>query len=80
MPPRTVYSAALDQTSNKDNMETRPARSRRFYDLIALHVSDMGGRANLSEAQLALIKRAATLEVELEAVGRKAEPRRTGGP
>jgi hypothetical protein len=31
-----------------------------------LHVSDLGGRSNLSEAQLALIKRAATLEVELE--------------
>jgi hypothetical protein len=40
--------------------------SRRYYDLIALHVGDLGGRANLSEAQLALIKRAATLEVELE--------------
>jgi hypothetical protein len=40
--------------------------SRRFYDLIALHVSDMGGRSNLSEAQIALIKRASTLEVELE--------------
>jgi hypothetical protein len=40
--------------------------SRRYYDLIALHVSDLGGRSNLSEAQLALIKRAATLEVELE--------------
>jgi hypothetical protein len=40
--------------------------SRRYYDLIALHVGDLGGRAALSEAQLALIKRAATLEVELE--------------
>jgi hypothetical protein len=40
--------------------------SRRYYDLIALHVSDLGGRSNLSEAQLALIKRAATLEVECE--------------
>jgi hypothetical protein len=40
--------------------------SRRYYDLISLHVSDLGGRSNLSEAQLALIKRAATLEVELE--------------
>jgi hypothetical protein len=42
--------------------------SRRFYDLISAHVADMGGRTNLSEAQLALIKRAATLEVELEAM------------
>jgi hypothetical protein len=40
--------------------------SRRYYDLVAAHVSDMGGRPNLSEAQLALIKRASALEVELE--------------
>jgi hypothetical protein len=40
--------------------------SRRYYDLISLHVADLGGRANLSEAQLALIKRASTLEVECE--------------
>jgi hypothetical protein len=40
--------------------------SRRYYDLVAAHVSDMGGRSNLSEAQLGLIKRCATLEVELE--------------
>jgi hypothetical protein len=40
--------------------------SRRYYDLIAMHVSDLGGRSNLSEAQVALIKRAATLECELE--------------
>jgi hypothetical protein len=46
--------------------DARSPWSRRYYDLIALHVSDMGGRSNLSEAQLALIKRAATLEVELE--------------
>jgi hypothetical protein len=40
--------------------------SRRYYDLISMHVADLGGRANLTEAALALVKRAATLEVELE--------------
>jgi hypothetical protein len=40
--------------------------SRRFRDLVLGHISDLGGRSVLSEAQIALIKRASTLEVELE--------------
>jgi hypothetical protein len=35
-------------------------------DLIALHLSDLGGEANVSEAERSLIRRAATLTVELE--------------
>jgi hypothetical protein len=42
------------------------AWARRFHDLVLGHVSDLGGRLNLSEAQFALCKRAAGLEAELE--------------
>lgn len=42
------------------------AWARRFHDLVVGHVSDLGGRSNLSEAQFALSKRAAGLECELE--------------
>jgi hypothetical protein len=42
------------------------AWSRRYHDLVVGHVSDLGGRANLSEAQLSLIRRAASIETELE--------------
>jgi len=42
------------------------AWARRFHDLVQGHVSDLGGRSNMSEAQLALAKRAAGLECELE--------------
>jgi hypothetical protein len=42
------------------------AWARRFHDLIQGHVSDLGGRLAMSEAQLALCKRAAGLERELE--------------
>jgi hypothetical protein len=42
------------------------AWGRRFSDLIQGHVSDLGGRPVLSEAQFALCKRAAGLECELE--------------
>lgn len=44
----------------------RGAWARRFRDLCALHVEDLGGSSVLSEAQGSLIRRAATLEVELE--------------
>jgi hypothetical protein len=42
------------------------AWSRRYRDLICGHVSDLGGRAHLSEAQISLIKRASAIECELE--------------
>jgi hypothetical protein len=42
------------------------AWSRRYADLIAGHVSDMGGRDMISEAQFSLIRRASAIEVELE--------------
>jgi hypothetical protein len=42
--------------------------------LILAHVSDLGGRSNLSEAQLALVRRASALEVTLEEMeGRMSE-------
>jgi hypothetical protein len=46
--------------------DARSPWSRRYYDLVSLHVSDMGGRSNLCEGQLALIKRVSALQVELE--------------
>jgi hypothetical protein len=41
------------------------AWSRRYRDLVAGHVSDLGGDL-LSEAQTSLIRRAAAIELELE--------------
>jgi hypothetical protein len=46
--------------------DSNSAWSRRFYDLVQGHVSDLGGRSNMSEAQFALCKRAAGLQCELE--------------
>lgn len=50
--------------------------ARRFRDLIAEHVSDMGGADSLSEAQRSIVRRAATLEVQLE----QLEARFSEGP
>jgi hypothetical protein len=42
------------------------AWSRRYRDLVAGHVSDLGGSSVLSEAQLSLVRRASAIECELE--------------
>jgi hypothetical protein len=53
---------------------------RRFKDVRALHLSDLGGEANTSAAEQSLVRRAAALTVELErlevkfAQGREAAP------
>ena len=39
---------------------------RRLRDLIGLHLSDLGGEDNASEAEKSILRRAATLTVELE--------------
>jgi hypothetical protein len=45
----------------------RSTWAKRYREICAAHCSDLGGFENLSQAELAIIKRAATLQVELEA-------------
>lgn len=42
------------------------AWTRRWRDLVLAHAQDAGGAENLSEAQSSLIRRVATIEIELE--------------
>jgi hypothetical protein len=44
----------------------RSAWARRCKDLFEAHVSDLGGVERLSEAKKQLVRRCATLEIELE--------------
>jgi hypothetical protein len=46
----------------------RGAWVRRWRDLVELHSLDLGDAASLSEGQLSLCRRAATLEVSLEQI------------
>jgi hypothetical protein len=46
--------------------DSASAWSRRYRDIVAGHVSDLGGRSSLSEAEISLIKRVSTLELECE--------------
>jgi hypothetical protein len=48
--------------------DERSALARRFRDLVASHVSDLGGADALSENQRSLIRRAVTIEIQLEAL------------
>jgi len=50
----------------EERVDGRSTWARRFRDLIALHVADLGGPEGLSEAQRSLIRRVVTLETEME--------------
>ena len=47
-------------------LDGRCVWARRMSDLISIHVSDLGGQDAASEAELSIVRRAATLTVELE--------------
>ena len=64
--PKRIRSAVSNGRRLFVDGDGNSAWSRRYRDLIVGHVSDLGGRDVLSEAQLSLIKRASTLELELE--------------
>jgi hypothetical protein len=74
----TAASAALDtakqharsRVSNGSallpGVDGRSTWVRRLRDLIALHLSDLGGDDAVSEAERSIVRRVATLTVELE--------------
>jgi hypothetical protein len=79
--PRSAVTSGRQQFVLGD---PNSAWARRFHDLCQGHVSDLGGRPNISEAQFALVKRAAGLQVELElmegrlSLGSSEQPHRDG--
>ena len=61
--PRSAITSGRELFIDGDS---NSAWSRRYYDLIAGHVADLGGADILSEAQFSLIRRCAAIECELE--------------
>ncbi len=54
--------------------DARGPWARRWRDLFEAHAADLGGANSLSEAQRSLIRRCATIEVQLEQIeGRLAQ-------
>jgi hypothetical protein len=54
-----------------NHLDHRSAWMRRYRDLILLHESDLGGEANLLESERRLVRRAATITIELELMERQ---------
>jgi hypothetical protein len=48
------------------DVDQRSAFVRRYRDVLAAHLSDLGGPDNISEAERSLIRRATTITVALE--------------
>jgi hypothetical protein len=62
------------------HVDGRSVWCRRFKDLIQLHLMDLGGIEGCSEAQVSLVRRVSTLEIELERLEYEfARPDRTAG-
>jgi hypothetical protein len=49
-----------------DGTDMRSSWARRLRDVLALHLSDLGGADQCSEAERSIVRRAAVLTVELE--------------
>ncbi len=65
--PKTAFRSAL--TTGREliaDLDGRCGAARRYRDLVAMHVADLGGEDLISSAELNLIKRAATLTMQLE--------------
>lgn len=62
----TNRSKITNGSALAEYVDGRSAWARRFRDLICAYAQDLGGPDCLSEGQLAIIRRAALLQVELE--------------
>jgi hypothetical protein len=61
------------------NLDHRSTWARRYRDLIALHLSDLGGEENATEAEKALVRRVAALITEIEIIETKLATVGDGG-
>jgi hypothetical protein len=59
-------SRITNGTALLPGIDQRSAWVRRCKDVIAMHLSDLGGEANTSAAERSLVRRASVLSVELE--------------
>ena len=59
-------SRVTNGTALLSGIDGRSAWMRRCKDIIAAHVSDLGGEENISAAERSIIRRASVMTVELE--------------
>jgi hypothetical protein len=76
-PPKPFDTKACTRTRVTNGKEfiagvdQRSLWVRRAKDLLTLHLSDLGGQDNTSEAERSLMRRAAVITVELERMERQ---------
>ena len=63
---RNGRSAITNGSAVVAGVDQRSTWCRRLRDLVQLHLSDLGGEDNVSEAEKSLIRRVAVLSVEME--------------
>jgi hypothetical protein len=63
---RTARSRITNGSALLPGVDGRSVWARRCRDVIDLHISDLGGANNVSEAEKSIIRRCAALTVELE--------------
>jgi hypothetical protein len=70
--PKWAKSHARSRVTNGRELlpgiDGRSLWARRYRDVLTLHLSDLGGADNVSEAEKAIARRAACLIVELEQI------------
>ena len=67
-PPATRSAVTNGRSLFVEHVDQRSAVARRFRDLVAAIVSDLGGAENVSEGQRQLARRAAALSVQCELI------------
>jgi len=77
-PERRKRSAVTNGTKAFIEGDGNSPWYRRYKDLVAGHVTDLGGTSLLSKGQISLCRRAAVLEVELERMEGKLSMGETG--
>lgn len=64
--PKTHRSRVSNGRTLLAGVDGRSLWARRFRDLLTLHIADLGGEDAITEAERAILRRAAALMTELE--------------
>jgi hypothetical protein len=64
--PKDNQSLITNRPAALPDVDHRSTWARRLRDLIGLHLSDLGGEDNVSQAEKSIVRRAAVMTVELE--------------
>jgi hypothetical protein len=70
-PPRTRSRISNGRALFDEGVDGRGSWPRRLRDLLQLHVSDLGGEDIVTAAERSIIRRVATISVELELLEKK---------